>query len=148
MISFTFHAPSLAFAIAGTMSFTNTVKTKLFKGDDLSSFVEILNSVAGYCFVVFASAIGAFSCFLVFMSLHDICISLRCCSVLNGLSNLSNLSIGFLSVHLRIASISLLNPQFYQLSSVLTKSALILHSLSVNRTYPFINLPIASSVLM
>ena len=70
MISFTFHAPSLAFAIAGTMSFTNTVKTKLFKGD-LSSFVEILNSVAGYCFVVFASAIDAISCFHVFMSLHD-----------------------------------------------------------------------------
>ena len=58
----------------------------------------------------------------VFWWVFMIC-SLRCCS-LNSLSDLSNLSIGFLSVHLRIASISSLNPWFCQLPSVLTKSAL------------------------
>ena len=71
MMSFTFHAASLAFAIAGTMSFTNVVRTKPFRGDDLFSFADILNSVAGYCFVIFPSARDAFSCFRVSMSLHD-----------------------------------------------------------------------------
>ena len=71
-MSFTFHAASLAFAIAGTMTFTNAVKTKLFEGDDLSSFVDIWHYVAGYCFVNFASALDAFFCFHVLMSLHDI----------------------------------------------------------------------------
>ena len=71
MMSFTFHVASLAFAIADTMSFTNAVKTKLFKGGDLSSFVNILNSGAGYWFVIFASEIDAFSCFRVLTCLHD-----------------------------------------------------------------------------
>ena len=71
MMTFTFHAAFLAFAIAGTMFFTNAVKAKLFRGDDLSSFVDILNSAGSYCFVIFASAMDAFSCFLVLMSLHD-----------------------------------------------------------------------------
>ena len=95
MMSFTFHAAFSAFAIAGTMFFTNAVKAKLFRGDDLSSFVDILNSAGSYCFVIFASAMDAFSCFLVLMSLHDIC-SLQCFS-LNGLSGLSNLSMGWVS---------------------------------------------------
>ena len=70
-MSFTFHAASLAFAIAGTMSFTDVVKTKPFRGDDLSSFVDVLNYIADYCFVIFAFAVGAFSCFCVLTSLHD-----------------------------------------------------------------------------
>ena len=70
-MSFTFHAASLVFAIADTMSFTNAVKTKLVRGDDFSSFVDVLNYVTGYCFVIFASAIDAFSCFHVLTSLHD-----------------------------------------------------------------------------
>ena len=71
MMSFTSHAASLAFAIAGTMSLTNAVKIKLFRADDLSSFIDILNSGAGYWFVIFASAIDPFSCFCVLMCLHD-----------------------------------------------------------------------------
>ena len=71
-MSFLFHAASLAFAIAGTMSFTNAVKKKFFKGDDLSSFVDILNSVAGYWFVIFSSTIHGFSCFCILMDLHDL----------------------------------------------------------------------------
>ena len=60
-----------------------------------------------------------------------------CCS-LNGLSDISNLSIGFHSIHCCIASISSLNHQFCQLSFILTKSSLTTHSLSnVNCTYPF-----------
>ena len=148
MVSFTFHAASLAFAIADTMSFTNAVKTKLFKGGDLSSFVNILNSGAGYWFVIFTSEINAFSCFRVLVCLHDMLSSVL---FLNGLSDYSSLSIGFLLVHLRIASIDSLNSQFYQLQSVLTNSALIPHRLSnVNRTYACIsfNLPVLSSVLM
>ena len=70
-MSFTFHAAPLAFAIAGMMSFTSAVKTKLFRGDDLSSFENIFNSGAGYWFVMFASTIDAFSCFRVLMYLHD-----------------------------------------------------------------------------
>ena len=71
MMSFTFHAVSLAFAITGTMSFTNAITTKPFRRDNLSSFVDILNSVVGYGFVIFASPIDAFSYFRVLMSLYD-----------------------------------------------------------------------------
>ena len=71
-MSFTFLAVSLAFAIAGTMSFPSAVKTKPLRGDDLSSLFDVLNYVSGYCFVIFASAIDAFFCFRVLMSLHDI----------------------------------------------------------------------------
>ena len=71
MMSFTSHAASLAFEIVGTMSLTNAVRTKLFRGDDLSSFIDILNSGAGYWFVIFVSTIDAFSCFCVLMCLHD-----------------------------------------------------------------------------
>ena len=67
MLSFTYHAASLAFAIASTMSFINAVKTKLFRGDDISSFVDILNFVSGYWFVIFASTIDAFSCIRALM---------------------------------------------------------------------------------
>ena len=70
-MSFTLNTASLASAIAGTMSIINAVETKLFRGDDLSYFVDILNSVAGYCFVIFASTIDAFSCFRVLMDLHN-----------------------------------------------------------------------------
>ena len=41
----TFDVASLAFATAGTMPFINAVETKFFRGDDLSSFIDILNSV-------------------------------------------------------------------------------------------------------
>ena len=95
-MSFTLNTASLASAIAGTMSIINAVETKLFRGDDLSYFVDILNSVAGYCFVIFASTIDAFSCFRVLMGLHNMLPSMFS---LNGLSELSNLSIGFKSIY-------------------------------------------------
>ena len=135
---FTFLAASFAFAIAGSMSLTNAVKAKLFRGDNFYFFVDILNSVAGYWFVIFAIWCVCIIC------------SRRYCS-LNGLSDILRLSTEFLSVHLRIVWISSLNPQFCQLWFVLTLLALIRHSFSnKNPLYQFMsfNLTIVSKLLM